>query len=274
MITTTQEYKIGDCLELLPSIETKSINLVISDLPYGTTACDWDTQIDLDKLWPEYKRIITDNGVIVLTASQPFTSKLVMSNLKMFKYEWIWEKDNASNFATGKYVPLKYHENICIFGNDKSKYNPQMKKTNKKSNVGGKSLKWKSRDNIFGVHNKTIKSTNRNSYDKYPSTIQKFNKPKHNSSDIIIHPTQKPVALFEYLIKTYTNPGDTVHDSCLGSGTTLEACKNTNRNCIGFEISDQWIPYYKQRLNPNKYNVDKESKLTENQSLMKYFRKE
>lgn len=228
------------CLELLPEIPDKSIDMILTDLPYGTTACSWDTPIDLTKLWPEYRRIIKDNGIIVLTASQPFTSVLVMSNIEMFKYCWVWEKDQGTDFFMADVKPLKNFEDILIFYNSKPTYNPQYKITRSK---------WVKRDtgNSF---NQIIDSKEKqfdkksNGYNRYPLSIIYFKRPKQNG----IHPTQKPVALFEYLIKTYTNEGDTVHDSCLGSGTTLEACLNTNRNCIGFEISDEWVPHYKKRL--------------------------
>jgi site-specific DNA-methyltransferase (adenine-specific) len=242
-----QRYVIGDCLDLLPSIPDKSIDLIITDLPYGTTCCAWDTCIDLDKLWPEYKRIIKDNGAIVLFGSQPFTSVLIMSNVEMFKYTLVWEKTRPSDFMNARNKPLKSHEDICIFSKgccannniNNMKYNPQGIITVNK--------KW-SRPTIYNSeHNYDRPSTKLDriiEFENYPRSVLKYSNGNNNT----VHPTQKPVALFEYLIKTYTNEGDWVHDSCLGSGTTLEACMNTNRNCIGFEISDEWVGHYVKRL--------------------------
>lgn len=232
-----QTWHIGDCLDLLPEIPDKSIDMILTDLPYGTTACSWDTVIPFEPLWEQYKRIIKYNGAIVLTASQPFTSALIMSNIEMFKYEWIWEKEQGTNFQLVQYQPLKTHESILVFSSGVTLYNPQnmskcrIKKSNK---FKGGNLKH------CASEDKRIRYTQ--TQHNYPKSILYFNR------NVGIHPTQKPLALFEYLIKTYTNEGDTVHDSCLGSGTTLEACMNTNRNCIGFEISDEWIPHYKKRL--------------------------
>lgn len=250
---TKQEWKIGNCLELLPTIEDKSIDMILTDLPYGTTACKWDTIIPFEPLWEQYRRVIKDNGAIVLTASQPFTSALVMSNPKMFKYSWVWNKNRATGHVHAKNKPMKQHEDICIFskGNTLHKtqslnrmvYNPQgltelpLNTKRRTRNDSGDSAVMSERKS----HHETITT-----HTGYPTSIVNF--------DIVmqcndrIHPTQKPVALFEYLIKTYTNEGDIVHDSCLGSGTTLEACLNTNRNCIGGEISDEWVPHYKKRL--------------------------
>jgi len=232
----------GDCLEVMPKIDDKSIDMILCDLPYGTTACKWDTIIPFEPLWEQYKRIIKDNGAIVLTASQPFTSALVMSNIKMFKYEWIWEKHKGTNFFAVKREPLKIHESVLVFGG--KKYNPQM--------IDGKSYKPRGSHNIVRSH--SIVNANKNiGYSKefdpskrYPVSIQKFS--NHNQKENCFHPTQKPVALFEYLIKTYTNEGDLVLDNCAGSGTTGVACKKTGRNFIGIEISEKYCEIARQRL--------------------------
>lgn len=236
----------GDCLIEMKNIPDKSIDMILCDLPYGTTACKWDTIIPFEPLWEQYKRIIKDNGAIVLTASQPFTSALVKSNQKMFKYEWIWEKSRASNFVNAKYSPLKYHENILIFGN-KTKYNPQMtigEKYSTRHNTKRKS------NGIFGnaqLHSDiSIKKEIRNT--RFPNSIIKIKSLRQQS---IIHPTQKPVALFEYLIKTYTNEGDLVLDNAAGSGTTGIACKNLNRNYILIEKEPQYIEIINKRLSNN-----------------------
>ncbi len=245
MIKTKQEWKIGDCLELLPSISDKSIDMILTDLPYGVTACDWDIIIPFEPLWKEYKRIIKDNGNIVLTASQPFTSKLIISNIDMFKYCWVWEKSQGVNFVNAKNTPLKIHEDILVFSpgtcanksNKKMKYFPQeIIKYHRKRHVSSK------KDTYLGDRPNQDNKEYIQQYKNYPTSIIFFPK------SLVIHPTQKPIALFEYLIKTYTNEGDMVHDSCLGSGTTLEACMNLNRNCIGFEIDPQWEEIYKKRL--------------------------
>ena len=217
----------GDCLELMKEIPIGSIDMILCDLPYGTTACKWDTIIPFEPLWAQYKRIIKDNGAIVLFGSQPFTSALVMSNPKWFKYEWIWEKDKCSNFMLAKVNPLKAHENIVVFGKGKVNYYPQKTEGHKKANfTNANQLKQSELYTIkpIGKHGHT---------DRYPRSVQKVN--THNSAWGQLHPTQKPIALFEYLVNTYTNEGETVLDNCSGSGTTAIACINTNRNYICME---------------------------------------
>jgi site-specific DNA-methyltransferase (adenine-specific) len=204
-------------------------------LPYGTTACKWDTIIPFEPLWEQYKRIIKDNGAIVLTASQPFTSALVMSNTKMFKYEWVWEKTKASNFQLAKYNPMKVHENILVFYNKTPIYNQHTLEVGEFKN---------SRDSISQMTNLAYRKK------EYVSKGKGYNKSiiKVNSEQNPPHPTQKPVALFEYLIKTYTNEGDLVLDNCAGSGTTGVACINTNRNYILIEKEPEYIKIIKERL--------------------------
>jgi len=243
MIETTQTYKIGDCLKLLPGIPDKFFDLIISDLPYSQTRCLWDSPIDLNQLWVQYKRIIKDHGATILTASQPFTSVLVMSNLEMFRYEWIWEKTQATGHLNANKMPMKAHENIIVFYKKLPKYNPQKTTGHKPTNSYTKTLKTQNRSNVYGNCKKETHGGGNT--DRYPRTVQIFSSDKQTSS---LHEAQKPIGLFEYLIKTYTDEGDMVHDSCLGSGTTLEACKNLNRNCIGFDISDKWEPDYEKRL--------------------------
>ena len=228
----------GDCLEIMPQIEAKSIDMILCDLPYGTTACKWDTIIPFEPLWEQYKRIIKDNGAIVLTASQPFTSALVMSNIKMFKYEWVWDKKIPSGMSYARFQPMRQHENILVFCNGKTTYNAQMIKRDKPIKRGGgkidESNKIPKPDYLEGkIYNY-----------KNPTTIQQFIKEREKS----LHPTQKPVALFEYLIRTYTDKGDLVLDNCAGSGTTGVACKNLNRNCILIEKEPEYIEIIKERL--------------------------
>jgi len=227
-----------DCLEGMKLIDDKSIDMILCDLPYGTTACKWDTIIPFEPLWEQYERIIKDNGAIVLFGSQPFTSALVMSNLKLFRYELIWQKTLATNFFLVKKQPAKKHENILVFYKKQPTYNPQMEI--------GKPYKDKPRKRTVGIHGnaETIKKAINNEGTRYPSSVQLFS----NGNNGNVHPTQKPVALFEYLIKTYTNEGETVLDNCMGSGTTAIACINTNRNYIGFEIDPDYYEAAQERI--------------------------
>ncbi len=229
---------LGDCLAEMPKIADKSIDVVLCDLPYGTTACKWDTIIPFEPLWEQYKRIIKDNGAIVLTASQPFTSALIMSNLKMFKYNWVWNKRISGNPLLAKYQPLKIHEDICVFSKAKHNYYPEMRKGKMRIKGGGKSKL---------LNMKMSKSTNDN---YYPVSIIEYSNAKRG-----VHPTQKPVTLFEYLIKTYTNEGDLVLDNCAGSGTTGVACKNLNRNCILIEKDEEYFKIAERRINNTTENL-------------------
>lgn len=231
----------GDCLEVMKDIPDKSIDMILADLPYGTTACKWDTIIPFEPLWEQYKRIIKPNGAIVLTASQPFTSALVMSNPKMFKYEWIWEKQKASNFMSMKYQPAKYHENIVVFSKNKHIYNPIMWETENKDKRKTINNPITNKEGHLG---KIIRTRSEDTGFRYPKSILKINKSINNN----LHPTQKPIALFEYLIKTYTNEGDLVLDNVAGSGTTGVACKNTNRNFILIEQDEKYCEIANQRL--------------------------
>jgi site-specific DNA-methyltransferase (adenine-specific) len=245
-----QDILHGDCLELMKDISDGSIDMILCDLPYGTTACKWDTIIPFDKLWEQYERIIKPNGAIVLTASQPFTSKLVMSNIKMFRYEWIWDKIQPSGQMTAKYMPMKVHENICVFYKSKPIYNRQFTKKkiqdlriNAVKNKNNQKNKI-SHSHLGGVYNKYA-----NDYNPYfvnPKSIIDFTKQPDRKQ--FLHPTQKPVALFEYLIKTYTNEGDLVLDNCAGSGTTAIACLNTNRQFIVMEKKKEYFDIINKRV--------------------------
>ena len=230
----------GDCLELLPQVADKCIDMILCDLPYGLTKNKWDEIIPLDELWKQYNRIIKDNGAIVLTASQPFTSTLVMSNPAMFKYEWIWEKNKAGNFLNAKKQPLKVHENVLVFAKGQTVYNPQFwystpyKRWNTQKAVDKQTNYNQHKCNV-------VKSEDGR---RYPlSTI------KVNRHERPIHPTQKPLGLFEYLIKTYTNEGEVVLDNCIGVGTTAVAAKNTSRHFIGMEIDKKYCRDAEERLN-------------------------
>ncbi len=239
---TEQKWKIGDCFELLPEIPDKSIDMILTDMPYGITRNSWDIPFNLTELWDEYNRIIKEKRPIILTASQPFTSHLVLSNLKMYKYEHIWDKRKGSGSYNAKKMPLKRHENILVFGEGRIPYYPTMRtgKFRNKSNTKPESNKGN-----YGQL-KNIKDHYNDQY--YPTSIIEFSNADYRNR---VHPTEKPTDLFEYLINMYTKEGDWVHDSCLGSGTTLEACMNTNRNCIGFEISNEWEDNYRKRLKLN-----------------------
>jgi len=228
-----------DCLVAMKDIPDKSIDMILCDLPYGTTACKWDTIIPFEPLWEQYKRIIKDNGAIVLTASQPFTSALVMSNVKMFKYCWTWDKVSGKGHLVAKIRPLQQTEDVCVFGTGKIKYYPQMIKRPKPV-----SIKEGSRTEIMGVKKTSQYRSVRDSW--YPKTILTFSGGNGLNK---LHPTQKPVALFEYLIKTYTNEGDLVLDNCAGSGTTGVACKNLNRKYILIEKEPEYIDIINKRLN-------------------------
>ena len=229
----------GDCLEIMPTLPDKSIDMILCDLPYGTTACKWDVVIPFEPLWKEYKRLIKDNGAIVLTASQPFTSALVMSNPDLFRYEWIWEKDQGRNFQLAKKQPLKVTESILVFYKTFPKYTPQglclLDKPRVKSNKNkGGSLSHLSSE----IKRQEYTQTHFN----YPKNLIKFN------SDRGLHPTQKPVALFEYLIRTYTNEGETVLDNCAGSGTTGVACIKTRREFILIEKDPKYVAMAERRI--------------------------
>ena len=233
----------GDCLEILPTL-TEQVDAIITDLPYGTTACKWDEIIPLEPMWEQVKRIC--KGVFITTASQPFTSKLVISNINQFKCEWIWYKDNACNFIQAKNHPMKYHENIIVFGLGKITYNPIMLDVGKSSNIGGKNTPRTKKGGFLPNEVNNIGS--RKSNLRYPKTLQYFSKPKHNSYNGNLHPTQKPVALYEYLIRTYTNEGDTILDIAGGSGTTAVAAIKTNRNCILIEKEEKYFSIAQRRI--------------------------
>ena len=221
----------GDCLERMKEIKSGSVDAVICDPPYQITACKWDSIIPLEPMWEQLKRIIKPNGAIVMTASQPFTSALITSNLKDYKYNWVWHKKTAGNGVVAKYQPLKTHEDIVVFN---GKYSPQMT-TGKMRMKGGKSKS--SGESSAGLPPKYHAS------DKYyPKSVIDI------KTERGLHPTQKPVALMEYLIKTYTNEGETVLDFCIGSGTTMVACKNTGRRGIGVELDETYFNIAKDRI--------------------------
>lgn len=233
----------GDCLELMKNLHPGSIDLILCDLPYGTTACSWDSVIPFQELWVQYNRVIKDNGVIVLTASQPFTSALVMSNTKGFKYEWIWEKEQGVNFLNAKKQPLKNHESVLVFSKGSPAYYPQMVTGCTQYTTGSGTV-----GEVYGGKTKRAIRTNTEGT-RYPKTVQKFTRQTG------LHPTQKPVALFEYLIRTYTREGDTVLDNCAGSFTTAIAAINTNRRFICMELSEDYYIRGTERISQHYENV-------------------
>jgi len=228
----------ADCIAAMDAIRDKSIDFVFADIPYGTTNLKWDSIIDLDMMWKQIERIVKKHTPIVLHCVQPFTSVLVCSNLKMFRYEWIWRKNKASNFIRCNWEPLRKHENVVVFSKKRHTYNPVFETVDRvvKSVSGGNNFKYQT-----GKHVSKAKLPDRNYI--FPTSDIEF------KNEYGLHPTQKPVALSKYLIKTYSNEGDTVLDFCMGSGTTGVACKNLSRNFIGIEKNLEYYKIAKQRIN-------------------------
>lgn len=229
----------GDCLEEMKKLPGGCIDMILCDLPYGTTACKWDHVIPFEPLWKEYKRLIKDRGAIVLTANEPFATVLRMSNLEEYRYDWIWDKKFAGSFGIAKFQPMRVHENVCVFYKDAPNYNPQMAKRDIPIKNGGNRCASQS-----GQLNVPTPGYKKIYTEKYPESIIEFN----GRDDRGMHPTQKPVALFEYLIKTYTNEGDLVLDNCIGSGTTAVAAKRTGRHFIGIELSEEYCEIARKRV--------------------------
>ena len=230
----------GDCLELMKNIPDGSVDLVLTDPPYGTTACKWDSVVPFEPMWEQLNRIIKSNGAICLFGSEPFSSALRMSNIKNFKYDWIWEKTVASNFAMCKKQPFKKHEIISVFYKKQPTYNPQMETgkpyVDKRENG--------ERNASVGVEYGVKRQRIENKGTRFPSSVQKFS----NGNNGNVHPTQKPIPLLEYLIRTYTNEDETVLDFTMGSGSTGVACVNTNRRFIGVELDEGYFIIAKKRI--------------------------
>jgi site-specific DNA-methyltransferase (adenine-specific) len=254
MILDLNKIYLGDCLEIMKNIPDKSIDVILCDLPYGSTKCSWDVIIQFEPLWEQYNRVIKDNGAIVLFGKEPFSSHLRLSNLKMWKYDWIWRKDTKNNFPQAPYQPLNNIEIISVFSkgyargfpktsdkiNEIMNYNPQFIKAE-----SYKIPKESKTTDLFKQNHKNgvYKHKERDTSLRYPYNLLDFNVDKNK-----IHPTQKPVALLEYLIKTYTNENDIVLDNCFGSGSTGIASLNTNRKFIGIELNEDYFNLAKQRL--------------------------
>ena len=240
------EYKLyqGDCIELMKDIPDGSVDLVLTDPPYGTTACKWDSVIPFEPMWEQLNRIIKPNSAICLFGNEPFTSCLICSNINGFKYRWDWNKKIPSGMGYAKYRPMQQTEDICVFskGGEKTKYNPQFTKREKPIKSGGNSIQARVYNNFKCMEDgKEYKKT----YDyKNPVTLIEFDKVRKGA----LHPTQKPVPLLEYLIRTYTNEGETVLDFTMGSGSTGVACVNTNRNFIGIELDEEYFKIAENRI--------------------------
>lgn len=230
---------LGDCLERMKEIPDQSVDMVLCDLPYGTTACAWDSVLPFEQVWQEYWRISKPNAPVVLTASQPFTSALIMSQPKNFKYEWIWEKSKATGHALCKKRPMKAHESVVVFCRGTVPYNPQMTDGEPYKKRGGVV-----EDPAFSVG---LHRNDNDSGKRYPRSVQYF-KTAESEPGSTFHPTQKPLALMEYLVRTYTNEGETVLDNCMGSGTTGVACKRSGRDFIGIEMDPVYFAIAKDRI--------------------------
>ena len=234
----------ADCFDVFPFIEDKSIDAIICDLPYGTTACKWDSILPFDKLWEQYERVIKDDGCIVLFASNPFASALIMSNPKLFRYEFVWDKVIPTGFTMANYRPMMQHELVLVFSKGKMTYTPKggYLKFNPQKTKRDKPIKGYAVTSSF-LRDATFDKKERIYDEKNPISIITFKKDKKRE-----HTSQKPLELLEYLVKTYTNEGETVLDNCMGSGTTGVACVNTNRNFIGIELDDNYFEIAEKRI--------------------------
>ena len=236
----------GDCLEVMKTLPDNSIDLILCDLPYGITSISWDSIIPYDELWTQYKRLLKPTGNIVLFSSGLFTLSLIQSNIKQFRYKLIWKKNVPTGMGSAKYRPMKYYEEICVFGNSKATYNPIMKE---RVGIGKDCYNY---DHYCGENNHLNLGKKPKRYDPdwvQPSDVLEFNVvPNRNGK---LHPTQKPVDLLEWLVKTYSNDGETVLDNCMGVGSTGVACKNTNRKFIGIELDKTYFDIAEKRINKN-----------------------
>jgi len=245
----------GDCLQEMQNIPDKSIDAIICDLPYGTTQNKWDSIISLKELWRQYERVIKDNGAIVLTATNPFSANLIMSNNKLYKYDLVWNKKRPTGQLNSKRQPLRQHELILIFYKKQPTYNPIMHENRLKRNFVGNVEKSKKKSDNWGEqydYNSNIQNDSKS----YPRSIIEQTTVIGNSEEKVAHPTQKPVALFEWLVKTYTNEGDIVLDNTMGSGTTAIACMNTDRNFIGIELDEHYFAIAKKRVEEKRKEKD------------------
>ena len=258
---TTDNYKLlhGDCLERMKEIPDGSVDCIITDPPYGTTACKWDSVIPFEPMWEQLKRIIKPNGAIVLFGSEPFSSALRMSNIKNYKYDWVWSKNTSAGFIHAKNMPLKKHENLLVFSKAPMGHKSLLKERrmvyNPQNLIEKKTIHKRNKTNCVNVigarpsHKKEFESD----YTNYPTSIIET---KQGSNNKFVHPTQKPVELLEYLIKTYTQEGETVLDFTMGSGSTMIACLNTNRKGIGIELDKHYFDVATKRINEHKATLN------------------
>lgn len=233
----------GDCLEVMAGLPDASVDMILCDLPYGTTACKWDTVIPFAPLWAQYRRVAKRDAAVVLTASQPFTSALVMSQPRMFRHEWVWQKNCGSNFANLKHAPFKEHESVLVFSEVSPKFYPIRQKRSEAGRAMVLSRSYASQTGGEYINgNLSVDTAKRDPETRHPSSVQRF------AREVGFHPTQKPVALMEYLIRTYTHEGDVVLDNCMGSGTTGVACANTGRRFVGIERDDKYFAIASERI--------------------------
>lgn len=247
----------GDCLQVMATLEAGSVNAIITDLPYGTTACKWDSVIPFAPLWEQARRVLKPNGVFVTTASQPFTTTLIASNLAAFKYCWTWNKGKAGNFATAKIQPLRVTEDVVVFAFGRPTYNPQMTAAlaeNKRQRDRAYAAK---EDTTHGIASGVFKVSEFHDEDtRYPTNLLNFKSTEGECNNLNrVHPTQKPLELMRYLVRTYTNPGDTILDPCCGSGTTGVAAQAEGRNCVLIEREEKYLEITRQRLLANAGDV-------------------
>lgn len=237
------DLRFGNCLGIMQKIPSKSIDMILCDLPYGITKCSWDKPLDLEILWKQYEQIIKDNGVIALFGIEPFASQLRLSNSKWYKYDWVWEKTQATGHLNANKQPLRAYENILIFYKKQPTYNPQKTTGHTAVHSYTKYIEAQNNTQLYGRMNKQLSGGGNT--DRYPRNVLRYASDKQK---IKLHPTQKPVALLEYLIKTYTNENETVLDNCMGSGSTGVACINTNRNFVGIELDEKYFKIAKERI--------------------------
>lgn len=251
-MVSNMDLRRGDCLELMKTLDDKSVDLILCDLPYGTTRNKWDSVLDLELLWEQYNRVIKDRGAILLFAQTPFDKVLGVSNLKDLRYEIIWQKTAPTGFLNANKMPMKAHENILVFYKKLPTYNPQMtqghprkvsSKESRAKSVERQKLKVDNKDSNYNFYGESAEGYD--STERYPLSVQVFAKDQQKEN---YHPTQKPIALLEWLIKTYSNEGDLVLDNCMGSGSTGVACVNLNRNFIGMELTEQYFEIAKERI--------------------------
>lgn len=240
----TDKYTLlyGDCLARMKEIPDGSVDMILCDLPYGTVSCKWDNVIPFEPLWKEYKRVAKDNAAIVLTSAEPFTSFLITSNVKMFKYDLIWHKTHPKGHLNAKKMPMRSHENVCVFYSKPPTYNPQKTTGHKRKVARTVYTKGADKDSAYGLEER---DTSYDSTERYPTSVQVFGNADQTKA---LHPTQKPVALMEWLIRTYSNVGDIVLDNCIGSGTTGVACLNTSRKFIGIEMDENYFNIASKRI--------------------------